>query len=112
MPRKGRVNDYQDMADTQCQLVKAMPSEIDPIRDIAILKTTLQWSAELPHLGNLDACKIADSVGIFGYPHCTQGRRAFTFLATAVGAKVLMDNQGIKSRHSVINTQARPGQSG
>jgi S1-C subfamily serine protease len=112
MARKVRANDYQDMSDTQCELVEAKPFEIDPVRDIAILKTTLQWAGELPRLGNLDTCNIADSVSIFGYPHCTQGRRAFTFQATEVGAKVLMDNQGIKSRHAVINTQARPGQSG
>lgn len=112
MPRQGSANDYQDLSDTRCEMVNAVPSEIDPSRDIALLKTDLQFSGDVSPLGTLDSVKIDDSVNIFGYPHCTHGRRAFTSQVTKIGAKVLMDNQGIKSKHAVINVQARPGQSG
>lgn len=112
LPRTGNANDFQDLSDTQCQLVNATVSEIDPVRDIAIIKTTLHYPSTLPKLGSFDASKMGDSVNIFGYPHCTHGRRAFTLQVTEIGAKVLMDSHGIKSKHAVINVQARPGQSG
>lgn len=112
LPVDGNVGDYQDISKTECQIVEAQAAEIDPARDIAVLKVDFRWEGHLPELGSFDSTGIADMVGIFGYPHCTHGRRAFTFQSTEVGAKILMDNQGIKSKHAVINTQARPGQSG
>ncbi len=112
LPRTGDANDFQDLSDTQCQMANATVSEIDPVRDIAVIKTDLQYPGDLPQLGSFDSSKIGDSVNIFGYPHCTHGRRAFTLQVTEIGAKVFMDNHGIKSKHAVINVQARPGQSG
>jgi len=38
--------------------------------------------------------------------HCAFEDKAF------LGAKVLLETNGVKSKHAVINTQARPGQSG
>ena len=35
-----------------------------------------------------------------------------TYERAEIGAKVLIDSNGIKSKHVVLNTQARPGQSG
>lgn len=112
MPRSGDVNDYQDLSDLQCELVSVQPSEIDPVRDIAVLKAEIQWSGPVPEIKSFDSTKISDEVCILGYPHCTHGRRAFTLQNTEIGAKVLMDTHGIKSKHAVITTQARPGQSG
>ena len=51
-------------------------------------------------------------MGIFGFPHSVQGRRALTFQKAELGCKVLLDSNNIKSKYAVINTQARPGQSG
>jgi hypothetical protein len=112
LPANNDVNDYQDLSITSCELTNAVAVEIDPARDIAILKSGLQWSGNLPSLGSFDSSKIGDTVNIFGYPHCTHSRKAFTFQKAEVGAKVLMDNLGIASKHAVINVQARPGQSG
>lgn len=112
MPKNGAADDYQDLSDLQCQMCPAIAVEIDPVRDVAILKMDLIWGGKVPQLGSFDAMKVGDAVHIFGYPHCVHGRRAFTLQITEVGAKVLMDNQGIKSKHAVINIQARPGQSG
>lgn len=112
LPRKGSANGYQDLSDLQCQMAPAQVSEIDPVRDIAILKAGLKWTGSVPRIGSFDSIGVGGTVSIFGYPHCTYGRRAFTFQVAEVGAKVLMDNQGIKSKHAVINVHARPGQSG
>lgn len=112
MPRTVGPDEYQDLADLKCELNSAKPIEIDPVRDISILETGLRWSGAIPELSSFDQSRIGDAVQIFGYPHCVHGRRALTLQVTEVGAKVLMDSQGIKSKHAVINTQARPGQSG
>jgi hypothetical protein len=112
MPRNGNVDDYQDLSDTQCEMVNAVAAEIDPVRDIAILKTDLRFTGTLPTLGSFDSVRIGDAVNIFGYPHCPNGRRAFTLQTTEIGSKVWMNTHGIKSKHAVINVQARPGQSG
>lgn len=112
MPRNGTADDYQDLTDLRCEIVPAQPSEIDPARDIAVLKADLKWSGTLPVIGTFDSARISDQVCIFGYPHCTHGRRAFSLQNTEISAKVLMDTHGIKSKHAVISTQARPGQSG
>ena len=66
----------------------------------------------LPNLGSFNDNAVGDPVGIFGFPHCIEGRRALTFQRTEIGAKVILDVEGVKSKHAVINTQARPGQSG
>lgn len=112
MPREGGVDGYQDLSDTHCEMVNAVPVEIDPVNDLAILKTSLGFSGVIPGLKSFDDKKIGDEVYLFGYPHCIHGRRAFTFQTADVGSKVLMNNRGIKSKHAVVNIQTRPGQSG
>lgn len=103
---------YQNLFSNQINYTSATIVEIDPLRDIAVLKADLQWSGTLPPIRNFDAGCLGDEVVIFGYPHCTHGRYAFTLQKAEIGAKVLMSNEGIESKHAVINVQARPGQSG
>jgi hypothetical protein len=87
--------------------------DIHPIRDIAILKASgVNYHGQLPGFGNFDDDNVGDEIAIFGFPHCVQGRRALTYQKTAIGAKVLLRESGIESKHAVINSQARPGQSG
>lgn len=112
MPNDVDAYGYQDLSNTACQLVEVEIAEIDPLRDIAILKTSLQWSGNLPKLASFDPIGLGHVVHIFGFPHCTHGRRAFTFQKTEIGSKVLLSTSGVKSSHAVINVQARPGQSG
>lgn len=111
-PHINNLNSYQDLSDTRCQTIPVSVQEIDPIRDLAILKANINFSGPIPRLGSFDDDNVGDEVGIFGFPHCVEGRRALTFQKAELGAKVLLETNGIKSKHAVINTQARPGQSG
>ena len=106
------INEYQDMSDTSCAPVHVKILEIDPIKDIVILKADLNFSGNVPEIGSFDLDNIGDEVGIFGFPHCVEGRRALTFQKAEIGSKILLHTKNIKSKHAVINIQARPGQSG
>ena len=112
VPHMRRMNDFQDLADNQCNTVPCTVRDIDPFRDLALLKTDVRINGRLPTLRGFDTTNVGDTVDIFGFPHCVEGRRALTLQRTEVGAKVLLDVNGVKSKHAVINTQARPGQSG
>ena len=111
-PHINDINAYQDLSDTSCQTIPVLVQEIDPIRDLAILKADINFAGQIPRIGSFDDDNVGDEVGIFGFPHCVEGRRALTFQKAELGAKVLLDANGIKTKHAVINTQARPGQSG
>jgi len=111
-PHITNIDEYQDLSDTRCKPVPARIQEVDPIKDLAILKSELNFNGEIPKLGSFNSTSVGDEVGIFGYPHCVQGRRALTFQKAEIGAKVLLVSSGIKSKHAVINVQSRPGQSG
>lgn len=106
------INSYQDTSDTRCQPIQTNVLEMDPIKDLCVLKADIIFSGILPQLGSFDEVNVGEKVGIFGYPHCVAGRRVLTFQETEIGAKVLLESNSIKSKHAVINTQARPGQSG
>jgi len=111
-PHSKDINAYQDLSDTGCQAIPVQIAEIDPIRDLALLKAGITFNGSIPKLGGFDDDNVGDEIGIFGFPHCVEGRRALTFQRAEIGAKVLIETGGIKSKHAVINTQARPGQSG
>jgi hypothetical protein len=82
------------------------------VRDLAILKTDISFSGMVPRISGFDQDDVGGEIQIFGFPHCTEGRRALTFHRSEIGAKVMVLNQGVNIKHAVINTQARPGQSG
>lgn len=111
-PHISDINAFQNLSDTSCRPVAAKIQEIDPIRDLAILKAEFSFNGQIPKLGSFDNDQVGDPVGIFGFPHCVEGRRALTFQKAEIGAKVLLESNGVVSKHAVINTQARPGQSG
>ena len=72
----------------------------------------MTFNGQLPQLGSFDDDEVGAEIGIYGFPHCVEGRRALTFQKAEIGAKVLLASGGIKSKHAVINIQSRPGQSG
>jgi hypothetical protein len=111
-PHIQNINEYQDLSDTRCNPISANIKEIDPIKDLAIIKTSIIFNGPIPKIGSFDNDLVGNDVGIFGYPHCVEGRRALTFQKAEIGAKILLESSGIKSKHAVINVQARPGQSG
>lgn len=106
------INEYQDTMDARCQPTPAKIIEIDPIKDLAIIKIDANYKGDLPKLGSFDEVKISEQVGIFGFPHCIEGRRVLTFQEAEIGAKILLQSNNIKTKHAVINSQTRPGQSG
>jgi hypothetical protein len=111
-PHIDNINIYQDTTDNSCKLVHAKIVEADPFRDIVILKSTLNFSGSLPEIGSFDNSSVGDDVGVFGFPHCVEGRRVLTYQKAEIGAKILLESSAIKSKHAVINIQSRPGQSG
>ncbi len=111
-PHVQNINDYQDVSDHSCQPINAAVIEIDPIKDLAVLQTQVTLAKAPPQIGTLDEINIGEPLGIFGFPHCVDGRRVLTFQQTELGAKILLESSGIKVKHAVINTQSRPGQSG
>jgi hypothetical protein len=110
-PNMQTVNNYQDTTDRQVQFIKASIKEIDPVHDLCVLETGANGKSNIK-LSSTDSLNIADNVGIFGYPHADHGRMVLTFQRTEIGAKVLIESSGIKSKHIVLNIESRPGQSG
>ncbi|MCD7898890.1 MAG: serine protease [Bacteroides sp.] len=112
LPHIANINEYQDTSDTSCKFTNASVEEINPITDLCLLKTDLRFSGILPAIESLDNIQVGDKIGIFGFPHCVMGRRVLTYQETEVGAKMLLETSGIKSKYATINIQTRPGQSG
>ncbi|MGL4760133.1 MAG: S1 family peptidase [Sarcina sp.] len=120
LPHIKDINEYQDASNYKCTPVPVTILETDPFRDITILQTPIinnksipmigSW--KIPSLGSFDEVNVGEQVSIIGYPHCVEGRRILTYQESIIGAKVLLDSGGIKSKYVVINTQTRPGQSG
>ena len=112
MPHIKNINEYQDTTDSSCKPVPAFIEDINPVTDICILKTGLKVEGTLPSLDSLDNIKAGDKIGMFGFPHCVMGRRVLTYQEAEIGAKMLLESSGIKSKYATINIQTRPGQSG
>lgn len=113
MPNISDINTYQDVADNKCQPIPAIVEEINPITDICILHVDgLYFSGILPQLDSLDNVNVGDKIGMFGFPHCVMGRRVLTYREAEIGAKMLLETSGIKSKYATLNMQTRPGQSG
>jgi S1-C subfamily serine protease len=108
---KTDLQSYQDTSNNQGQIVPTTILKVDPVRDICILKIDATGFSNIT-VGGADDVNVTDNVGVVGFPHCIDGRNILTFQNTAVGAKVLIESSGIKSKHLVLNIQTRPGQSG
>jgi hypothetical protein len=111
-PKILEINTYQDTSDTDCQLVNAEVISQNPFSDIAILKADLNYSGNIIPLGSFDDANVLETLWIFGFPHCVEGRNVFTAQQAELGAKILLTSNSIKSKYGVINIQSRPGQSG
>ncbi|MEZ2368804.1 serine protease [Bacillus sp. RCC_6_1] len=113
LPPKYSFFDYQDTSDNQIAFADAKIHAIDPIKDIYILSIKSPI-APIYDLTGTDNIFPGSNVSVFGFPHADFDRFVLTLHQTQVGAKILIDSKGtgIKSKHIVLNTQARPGQSG
>jgi len=102
---------YQDTSDNQVSTYPAEIYKVDPVRDICIIKIDAKSISNLV-IGGTDDISVSDSVAIVGFPHCDRGRHILTFQSTVIGAKILIETSGIKSKNIVLNIQTKPGQSG
>lgn len=109
---KYSIDEYQDTSDTGVQVVKATIKNVDPIRDLCIIEIEdAQLNIQVA-LGSTDDVQTGSPVAVLGYPHADHGRLVLTQQYTQIGAKILIESHTIKTKHIVLNTQARPGQSG
>lgn len=113
LPNIKSSHEYQDTANTSLQLAPLKIAAADPMRDLSVLElphdVTLNFTYEF---GGSDDVPPGDAIVSPGFPHANVGRLVFTQHRTHVGARVLIENSGLKSKHIVMNTQAREGQSG
>ncbi|MFM9268362.1 serine protease [Tychonema sp. BBK16] len=105
------VNDYQDTSDSQVQIIAVRIEAIDPFTDLCILSADIADFSNIS-MGSTDLLSFGSVVDIFGYPHADHGRLVLTHQRTEIGAKILIKNGIVKTKQVVLNTQARPGQSG
>ncbi|MEU6849916.1 serine protease [Actinacidiphila alni] len=112
-PALENSGEYQDTTITNTGFINVKIVASDPIRDICILEVPGDSRAYIDYtIGGTDSLSPGSEVHVYGYPHMDFGRRIITMQRAHVGAKVLIPNSGVKSKHIVINTQMRPGQSG
>ena len=113
LPSISSMNEYQDTTINSCNFANVNIKFSDPFRDIVILELKDQSATfTTPSIGSINDVSVGDEILIFGFPHCTEGRRVLTMQKAMVGAKILLNSSGVKSKFCVINTQTRPGQSG
>lgn len=113
LPKLTSSLDYQDTADTSVQLVPLKLAAADPMRDLSILELPSEFTLTFSYLfGGSDDVPPGSGIVTLGFPHANVGRLVLTQHRTHVGARVLIENSGLKSKHLVMNTQAREGQSG
>jgi len=105
------VNDYQDTSDSQVEIISVRIEAIDPFTDLCILSADIDAFSNVS-IGSTDFLNLGSVVDIFGYPHADHGRLVLTQQRTEIGARILIKNGIVKTKHVVLNTQARPGQSG
>lgn len=105
-------NGYQDTTNTNnIEFLPVRINTIDPLRDLCTLKADIPNTSNLK-ISNTDVVKPGEKMTVFGYPHANTGRTVLTQQTTEIGAKIIMSSGIVKSKHIVLNIQARPGQSG
>ena len=92
--------------------VEAKIEHFDPITDVAVLNSPNISYLSKPVVIGTDGLSIGDLVSSFGFPHANFSRVVMTYQENAVGAKVYLESHSLLVKHLVLNTIARPGQSG
>lgn len=111
IPKMLSTSDYQDTSNHEVEYFSAKITAIDPFRDVCILVAEGTISANFPISGT-DVIQTGEDVVAFGFPHADNGRMVLTQQRAEVGGKILIECNGIKSKYTVLNILARPGQSG
>lgn len=106
------IEGYQSTDVTNLRILYVSVVEVNPMNDLCILKIQDGYfHGKLPVISSLDYVHIGERLGMWGFPHCTLGRRILTYQEMEVGAKMKMGND-IQYKYATINIQTRPGQSG
>lgn len=114
IPRFPNMLAYQDTSDTRVNTIPVRIVAADPLKDLCILELAAP-DAQISFsygLSGTDAVPPGAPVVTLGFPHANFGRIVLTQQVAHVGARILIENSGQKSKHIVLNTQARDGQSG
>ena len=114
VPRFANMLAYQDTSDTRVNPAPVRIVAADPLKDLCVLEFAapdVQISFNYG-LSGTDAVPPGAPVVTLGFPHANFGRMVLTQQVAHVGARILIENSGQKSKHIVLNTQARDGQSG
>lgn len=113
VPKISTMLDYQDTSDGRVNMIALSMAAADPIRDLCILNVHAGNSLGFSYgIGTADEVPPGAAVMTLGFPHATTGRMVLTQQIANVGARVLIESQGQRTKHIVLNTQARDGQSG
>lgn len=111
-PRISNLSDYQDTSDASVDMIRLTMSAADPVRDLCVLDLQDARIRMSYVLGSTDDVSVGAPVATLGFPHAPTGRFVLTQHQVHVGARILIENRGQKTKHLVLNTQAREGQSG
>jgi S1-C subfamily serine protease len=104
---------YQDTTRSEFRALPLQMIAADPIHDLAVLELPDIAETTVPYaISGTDAVRPGAPVVSVGYPHADTGRFVLVQHPSTVGARILMSSQGIKSKHLVLNTLAKQGQSG
>lgn len=107
------LDDYQDTTDQSVSATPVKLTAYDPIKDLAILDCPPELKFRLGYvISGADHAPPSTPVVSLGFPHADSGRFVLTQHRTFVGARVLLGSSGVKAKQLILNTQARPGQSG
>lgn len=115
LPSIRTFDEYQDTTINTCNFADIHIKHSDPFRDLVLLEffsPVTNVPIPTPTLGSTDNVHVGEEIYILGFPHRVEGRRVLTMQNAMIGAKILINSAGIKSKYCVINTQTRPGQSG
>lgn len=105
------LNAYQDGSNTSCKYWRTKIVATSPFHDLAILKADFDTHINLV-IGGTDNALVGTAVSSFGYPHVGTGRMVLTQQNAEVGARIHLPSGASTAKYMVLNTLARPGQSG
>ena len=113
IPRQTSLADYQDTTDARINSAPVKIVAVDPVNDLCVLRVPLEGSWSFSYsIGSSDSVRPGIEVTTLGFPHTDTGRLVLTQQTSTIGARILVESKGSKSKHLVLNIQARPGQSG
>lgn len=105
-------NGYQEADSRRVSAIPAEVVEYDAIKDIAIIYSKHIHVNKDYDLSGSDNTACGSPVYTLGFPHLDNGRRVLTVQHTRIGARIIINSQGVNTKQIILNKQTRPGQSG